>query len=285
MARLNSVLRGMFGPFRLRVSKDILFIASQFTVQQMMERDMFQVRLKNGKPIYLNEFLYPLMQGYDSVAMDVDVEVGGTDQTFNMLAGRTLQKKYHNKEKFVISTTLLENPITGKKLMSKSEGGFVALNDEPNEMFGKIMALPDQVMKQMFLDCTFVSMDEILKIEDEIKNGANPKNIKAKLAKEIVKIYHSEKDADEAEINFEKTFAEGNAPTDLSEIEADKEMKLVEIMLSEKIVESKTEWRRLVGAGAVTFMETGEKISDQEEKVKSGTYKIGKKRFLKIKIV
>jgi tyrosyl-tRNA synthetase len=131
---------------------DVVKLASNFTVQQMIERDMFQKRIEDKKPIYLHEFFYPLMQGHDSVVLDVDVEIGGNDQTFNMLTGRTLQKIARNKEKFVIPTTLLINPKTGKKLMNKSEGSAVWLDDEPKEMFGKIMSLADEAIVSMFTD-------------------------------------------------------------------------------------------------------------------------------------
>ncbi len=265
--------------------RDILKIASEFTVAQMIERDMFQKRIKENKPIYLHEFLYPLMQGYDSVAMNVDVEVGGTDQTFNMLAGRILQKKYNNKEKFVISTTLLENHITGEKLMSKSQNNYIALNAEPNDMFGKVMALSDVVLNQVFVDCTHVALSEIDEIEKQISGGMNPRDAKIRLAKEIVTIYHGEKQAEEAEQNFEKTFAKGGVPDDVVEVSVAEGTQLVDVLLAEKIIISKNEWRRLVEEGAVTYMDSEEKITEADAKVTSGSYKVGKRRFLKIKVL
>lgn len=243
---------------------DIIDIAANFTVQQMSERDMFEKRLKEGKPVHLHEFLYPLMQGYDSVAMDVDVEVGGTDQTFNMLAGRTLQKKYHNKNKFVVATTLLEDPITKKKLMSKSEGSFIALNDTASEMFGKVMALHDGVVKSVFVDCTFLPLDEIEKI-----TAGHPKEAKVRLAEEIVRIYHGNDSAEGAKKNFEKTFSNGGIPDEITTVRAKKGAPLSEIFLNAGVVSSKSEYSRLEKAGAI------------EEK-ENGIYRIGKHRFLKI---
>ena len=166
--------------------EDVIDIASNFTVQRMLERDMFEKRLKEEKPIYLHEFFYPLMQGYDSVALDVDIEMCGSDQKFNALAGRTLLKKYKNKEKFVFITTLLENPKTGEKMMSKSLGTGVFIDWDANKMFGSIMAQPDENMNQLFIDTTFLSLEEI----DEVMKSENPRDAKMKLAWEIVKIYH-----------------------------------------------------------------------------------------------
>ena len=169
-------------------------LASNFTMQQMMERDMFQKRIKENKPIYMHEFFYPLMQGYDSVALNADIEIGGTDQTFNMLVGRILVKNLQGREKFVITTTLLENPITKQKLMSKSLGTGIGLNESPIDMYGKTMSQADENIPQLFTDCTYIGMDEINKINKKLKEGKiNPRDLKMKLAYEIVKIYHGEK--------------------------------------------------------------------------------------------
>jgi tyrosyl-tRNA synthetase len=229
---------------------DLIDIASHFTVQRMLERDMFERRLKEEKPIYLHEFMYPLMQGYDSVALNVDLEIGGTDQTFNMLAGRMLQKVYDNRDKFVLTTTLLVNPLTGKKLMSKSEGGFIALNDKPNEMFGKVMALPDEVIVQIFIDCTHLPMETIRQMEKEIKNGANPKDYKMRLAFEIVKLYHGEKAAKEARDNFVRVFQKKEAPEEIP-VKKVKSEQLFEILVEAGLAESKSEARRLIEQGGV----------------------------------
>ena len=175
--------------------KDAVELASNFSVQQMIERDAFQKRIKNNKPLFVHEFFYPLMQGYDSVALETDCEIGGTDQLFNMMAGRTLLKRYKNKDKFVITTTLLENPETGEKLMSKSLGTGIGLEEPANTMFRKIMQLPDCALRQLFVDCTKMSMPEIDALMHDLGNGKNPRDIKLILAKEIVTMYHGEQEA------------------------------------------------------------------------------------------
>ncbi|MBI2054118.1 MAG: tyrosine--tRNA ligase [Candidatus Staskawiczbacteria bacterium] len=264
---------------------DILKLASSFTVQHMIERDMFEKRIQEGKPVYMHEFLYPLMQGYDSAAMDVDIEIGGSDQIFNMLAGRTLQKKINNKEKFVIATTLLENPKTGKKLMSKSEGGYIALSDAPAEMYGKTMALPDEVIVQVFTDCTLLSLSEIEKIKQELNAGINPRDIKMRLARELVTLYHSALKANSAEKNFVNTFQKKEFPEDVLEVLVPVGVPLRTILSEKKIISSYSEFSRLQKSGAVKDIQSGEKIMKPDFKVmKDMDIKIGKKRFLKIKV-
>jgi len=262
---------------------DVIKLASNFTVQQMIERDMFKKRIEEKKPIYLHEFLYPLMQGYDSVVLDVDLEIGGNDQTFNMLAGRTLQKIIRNKEKYVIPTTLLINPKTGKKLMNKSEGSIIGLDDEFQDMFGKIMALPDEAIIPVFIDCTYISTDEIEKIKQELASGTNPRDIKIRLAKEIVTIYHSKKEADKAEQNFINTFKEGGLPEKIDEVLAINGEALSDLSVRAGVVKSKGEFRRLILEGAISNQETSYKITDPNYKVISTSiFKIGKRRFLKV---
>lgn len=255
-------------------------LASQMTVQQMLERDMFSKRIKEGHPISIHEFLYPLFQGYDSVAMDVDGEIGGNDQTFNMLCGRNLMKSLKGKEKFVITMKLLEDN-SGKK-MGKTENNMLALSDSNEEMYGKILSWADGLIITGFELCTNVSLDEIKKISNDINSGTNPKEIKMRLAKEIVKIYHGEKKAKEAQENWEKTFSKKEIPEDVLEIKTNNKELFSEVLLKIKLVSSKTEFRRLVDEGAITKLETNEKIKDYNAIVKSGTYRIGKKRFCKI---
>jgi tyrosyl-tRNA synthetase len=262
---------------------DVIDLASNFTVQQMLERDMFQKRIEEKKPIHLHEFFYPLMQGYDSVVLDVDLEVGGNDQTFNMMAGRTLQKNLNNKEKFVLPTTLLVNPKTGKKMMNKSEGTAVWLDDKAEEMFGKIMSLADETIIPIFIDCTYVTMEEIEKIKQEMAGGVNPRDVKVRLAKEIVTIYHSKEEADKAEENFVNTFKDGGLPEKIDEVMATNGEALSELSVKAGLVKSKGEFRRLVLENAVSNQETGDKITDPNWKVIStAIFKIGKRRFLKV---
>ncbi|OHA91579.1 MAG: tyrosine--tRNA ligase [Candidatus Zambryskibacteria bacterium RIFCSPHIGHO2_01_FULL_49_18] len=244
--------------------EDFIKLSSNFTAPQLLERDMFQERLKSGNPLYFHELFYPLMQGYDSVAMDVDMEMCGNDQKFNALAGRTLLKKLKNKEKFVFITTLLENPKTGEKMMSKSQGTGVFLDWDSNRMFGGIMAQPDENMGQLFTDCTWLGLEEI----DEILKN-HPKEAKMRLAFEITKIYHSEEKAIKAQENFEQTFSKGGIPKDIKTVTAGKDTPLAEILLEHGVVSSKTEFNRLNKDGAIEEME-------------NGVYRVGKHRFLKI---
>jgi len=244
--------------------EDVLNLASNFTVQQMIERDMFEKRIEEGKPLYLHELLYPLMQGYDSVAMEVDMEMCGNDQKFNALAGRTLLKKLKNKEKFVFITTLLENPITKQKMMSKSAGTGIFLDLGSIMMYGAVMSQPDENMRQLFVDCTWLDLEEIEKI---LKN--HPKDAKMRLAREIVTIYHNKEEANNAEEDFEKKFSKNEVPKDVLTVSAKSNEKLVDILLKHNIVSSKTDFNRLEKAGAIEEME-------------NGVYRVGKHRFIKI---
>ena len=260
--------------------EEVLSLASKMTVQQMLERDMFEKRMEEGKPIHIHEFMYPLMQGYDSIAMDVDIELCGNDQTFNALTGRTLMKQMTGKEKSVIAMKLLEDS-TGKK-MGKSEGNMVSLIDTPEEMFGKIMSWTDGLIIPAFELCTDTTMEVINQIKHDLENGANPRDAKADLARSIVTLHHGAKKAEAAQIAFTSTFQKGEIPEDIKEYVAHTDESLGDIVLRAEVVASKSEWRRLVDEKAVTHLETDEKVIDPTSKPKSGTYKIGKRRFLKV---
>lgn len=268
--------------------EDIINIASNFTVQQMLERDMFEKRMEEGKPIYLHEFFYPLMQGYDSVVLDVDVELCGNDQKFNSLAGRTLLRKMKNKEKFLLITTLLENPVTGEKMMSKSLGTGVFLDETPNDMYGKLMSQPDENIPQLFVDCTYVPMNEIEKIKKQLKEGKiNPRDIKMNLAREITAIYHGEKEALKAEENFIKTVQNKEIPDEMEEFKfKDKEKDLVDLLLETKLVESKNDARRMIQQNAVKI--DGEIVNDVNLKIeitkKGKILQKGKRGFAKVSL-
>ena len=254
---------------------DVINLASNFTVQQMIERDMFQKRLKDGNPIHLHEFLYPLMQGYDSVAMDVDAELCGTDQIFNALAGRTLQKRLNNKDKFVIALNLIANPKTGE-LMSKSKGTGVFINLPPAELFGSIMAQPDPMLEPLFVNCTRIPMTE----KDALM-AKGPRDAKAAIAYDIVKRFHGEAAAKSATDAWSATFSKGGVPEDVQEVKLGVRL-VVDALLGVGIVASRTEWRRLVDGGAVQT-EKGEKIVDYDYKPsKTEVIKIGKRRFVKV---
>ncbi|MEK7117889.1 MAG: tyrosine--tRNA ligase [Patescibacteria group bacterium] len=263
-------------------------LASHFTVQQIIERDIFQKRIKENKPLYLHEFFYPLMQGYDSVALEADLEIGGTDQTFNMLAGRILVKDYQNREKFVITTTLLEHPITKEKLMSKSLGTGIGLDENPTDMFGKVMAMADETIIQLYTDCTNISFKEVKNIQQELEKGSNPKDIKTRLAEEIVAMYHGKEKARQARENFEKTFSKGEFPENARVVETEKGVKLGDILVENKIVSSKTEFRRLVESGAISSA-SGKKIENpnilaEELQEEGRKLRIGKKSFVIINL-
>ena len=257
--------------------EEVLELASHITVGQMIERDMFQKRMKDGKYIFLHEFLYPLMQGYDSVVMEVDAELCGTDQIFNALMGRTLLRKIKNKEKFVVAVNLMENPKTGD-LMSKSRGAGVFLNTSPGEMFGSIMAQPDEMIEILLINCTRVHKDEIKKI---IELG--PLGAKKRTAFEILKVIFTEKEAKRAEENFINTFQKKEIPEEMTELKEDGKT-LMDILVEAKILSSKGDFRRLVEEGAITDLEADKKITEVNFVPKSGMkFKIGKRRFVKIK--
>lgn len=265
--------------------KDFFKLLSSFTVQRMLERDMFQKRQKEGLPIWMHEFVYPLLQGYDSVAMDVDVEVGGTDQIFNMLIGRDLLKIYKNKEKIVIAGPLLTAEKNGKK-MSKSEGNVIALNDSPENMYGKIMALSDEAIIPCLKLCTEVSSEEIKKTEKNLKEKkSNPRDVKAMLAREIVKIYHNETASLNAEKEFERVFKEKKLPSSISKIYIkEKEINILDLLVKTKTTSSKSEAKRLI-------IQKGIKINGQVQedwkktiKIKKGTIiQAGKRRVVQLK--
>ena len=222
---------------------DVVKLASHVTVDQMLKRDMFEKRMAEGKPVYLHEFLYPLMQGYDSVAMDVDGEIGGNDQTFNMLAGRDLAKVLSGKDKFVITTKLLVDQ-SGKK-MGKTEGNMVSLDQTPSDMFGKIMSWPDELISTGFELLTDIPMNEIKSIGEKMFEGSNARDAKARLAEEIISSIHGKGKAAQAREQFFSTFKEGAIPEDAIKATVKKGEKLVDILLAQKVVSSKGDFRRL----------------------------------------
>lgn len=263
--------------------EELLRLASKITHSQAIKRDMFQKRIAEGKDLYLHELMYPMMQGYDSVMMNIDGEVGGNDQTFNMLVGRDLMKKLKNKEKFVITMKLLTDD-SGKK-MGKTEGNMVALNENADQMFGQIMSWADGLIAPGLELCTVLPMKEIEDIKTKLGSGMNPRDAKLVLAEEIVKIYRGIGKAKLAKKNFMSAFSEREVPKDIKEVNAKSGALLSEVLLSAQVVESKSEFRRLIEGGAVRNMETDEKISDQFYKIeKDISLKIGKHRFIKIKI-
>jgi tyrosyl-tRNA synthetase len=267
--------------------KDFFGLTFNFTAQQMIERDLFQKRIKEGKPLSLNEFFYPIFQAYDSVALKVDAEIGGTDQTFNMLIGRTLVERLLNKEKFVITTPLLINPKTNQKMMSKTEGNYIALNDTPKEISGKIMALPDENIIPCFEMCTIVPLQSINSLEKKL----SPMDLKKRLAFEIVKMYHSEKDAKNAEKEFERVFQKGKPPLhhiliyDIKK-EMTEKTDIIDVLTKSDLVSSRSEAKRLISQGGVDIDGTPITSHLSHLTIEEGTIiRAGKRKFLKIHLV
>lgn len=265
--------------------EEAIKLMAKATVGQMIKREMFRKRIKDGKEIYLHEFLYPLLQGYDSKAMKIDIEVGGNDQTFNMMVGRKLVKDYLNKEKLVIATKLLINPKTGRKLMSKSEGTFIALDDKFNQMYGKIMALPDEVIISCFELCTELPSREIKKMKERLKEKKiNPRDLKEKLAEEIVSLYHGKEKALMAEREFDKVFRKKELPAKIPEVEIkEKKLNILDLLVKTGLVQSKSQAKRLI-------LQKGVKIDRQiledwkifVEIKKGQIIQIGKRKFIKL---
>ncbi len=261
--------------------QNIVELAQKFTVQQMIERDMYQKRLKAGKSIGLHEFLYPIMQGYDSVHMEVDLEIGGNDQLFNMLAGRTLLKSYKNKEKFVLTTPLIEG-LDGRK-MSKSYGNTIDIMDEPKEMFGKVMSMSDDLIIKYFLLCTDVSLKEVDEIDKSLKDGNNPRDAKMHLAREIVALYHSREHGDLAEQEFINIFKKGGIPDDIPEFDINGDRNVIDLLELCQLIDSRGDAKRLILQGGVKIND--KKVENSNEVIhleKDMVIQVGKRRFAKI---
>ena len=254
---------------------EIVKLAGTFTVQQMLQRDMFEKRMQEGKPIGLHEFLYPLMVGYDSVVLDVDAEMGGSDQEFNMLAGRHLQHALHKRDKFVLTTKLIEG--TDGRKMSKTYNNCVYLEDSPGEMFGKIMSINDGLVKTYFECTTDVRMEVI-----DAMTQFRPRDAKETLAREIVKMYHGKEAAEKAAGDWINTYSKGGVPEHVLKIAVSGDIKVSDELVKLKVVESKSELRRLQDQGAVSSVLSGQKITNIDEAKPNETIRIGKHRFIEI---
>lgn len=254
---------------------DLINLSAHFTLQQIIERDMFQERLAQNKPVYMHEFFYPLMQGYDSVVMNVDVEVGGTDQTFNMLSGRDLMKKLRNKEKFVITCEFLMG-LDGQK-MSKSKGNFISLRDEPFEMYRKVMALHDNLIEHYY-DMIFDDQTS----ETLLKTQNDPMQSKKDLAFQIVAWLYDEDQANEASTEFSKVVQGDEVPSEIPQITLSSPVPLVDFLAEHTEITSKSEARRLIQQGGLSINE--EKITDiyHEVQPEEAVIKVGKGTFIKI---
>lgn len=259
---------------------ELLEIAGNFTLQQLIERDMYQTRIKNNESINMREFLYPLLQGYDSVAMEVDLELGGSDQLFNMLCGRTLVKNILHKEKFVMTTPLLEDS-QGRKI-GKSEGNVIALTDPPSELFGKIMSLGDDVIVKGMEYLTDIPMEEITSIAASLKTGDNPMEHKKRLAYEITKQLNNEGAAQKAQEEFEKTVQKKEVPTEIPilKFKTSDHVKVIDFVTMHNLISSKSEAKRLIEQKALS--QNNKIIENLNHEVEEGILQFGKRNFVKI---
>jgi len=271
---------------------DVLELSAHYTVARMLERDDFSKRYNSGKPIGIHEFFYPLMQGYDSVAIEADVELGGTDQRFNLLVGRKLQQEYGQEPQVVLMMPLLEG-LDGVNKMSKSLDNYIGVYDKPEDMFGKVMSIPDDMIIRYFELLTDVSIERLNEIKGKLaRDDFNPMELKKKLAHEIVKEYHNEEDAVNARQEFESVFSKGNLPEDIPVIEISKsdledgELWIVKLVAATGLVDSNSQARRMIKQGAVSINDKKyEKINLDIKVEDEMIIQIGKRRFAKIKLV
>ncbi|PIE42248.1 MAG: tyrosine--tRNA ligase [Gammaproteobacteria bacterium] len=268
-------------------SADMIKLAAQYNVARMLERDDFNKRYKAGQSIAIHEFLYPLVQGYDSVAMRADIELGGTDQKFNLLVGRELQKAYGQEQQCIITMPILEG-LDGVQKMSKSLGNYIGIFDAPNDMFGKIMSISDKLMWRYFELLSFKSQDDIDQLKQAARAGRNPRDIKFELANEIISRFHSQSAAKKAQATFIARFQQGRLPDDLPEVQltAGTPLAIANVLKDAGLVPSTSEGYRMIKQGAVKI--DGEKILSKDlrlEKGFNGVIQVGKRRFAKVAIL
>ena len=266
-------------------AEGIIKLASQYNLARMLERDDFNKRYKSNQTIALHEFLYPLIQANDSIALKADIELGGTDQKFNLLVGRELQRAYGQEPQVVITVPILEG-LDGKNKMSKSLDNYVGIDESPSEMFGKIMSISDELMWRWYELLSFKSIDEINALKTEQANGKNPRDIKIDLAKELIARFHDDQSANLAESNFINQFQKKNIPDDIEELSftiSESSIPLVNLLKDCGMTSSTSEAMRMIKQGAVRINE--EKITDTKHVISSGTsaiYQVGKRKFKKI---
>jgi len=268
---------------------DMVQLAARHTVARMLERDDFSKRYKSGQAIAIHEFLYPLVQGYDSVAMKADVELGGTDQKFNLLVGRQLQEAYGQKPQVILTMPILEGYTHGNEKMSNSLDNYIGITESPGEIFGKLMRIDDEKMWRYFELLSFRPLNEIEKFKQEVEGGANPRDIKFKLATEIVTRFHSEKLAQKAHNEFIARFQKGAMPENMRESDFDTrgegEAWIAPVFTANGLTSSNSELVRMVSSGAVRI--DGEKVTDRDKKITSGnTYvlQVGKRKFVRVTV-
>jgi tyrosyl-tRNA synthetase len=269
---------------------ELVKLSECFTVQQMLARRNFKDRFEEGKEISLREFLYPIMQGYDSVVVKADVEIGGFDQLFNLKAGRVIQDFYGMKKQHIMTCEMLEG--TNGDKMSTSQGNVINIVDEPNDMFGKIMSMKDGLIVKYMRLCSDAEKEEIEEAENFLVDKENnPRDLKLKVAKNIVTIYHGEAAAAKAETNFITAFQKKGIPDDVEEFfitEEEKELSFGDFLVSKKIIPSKSEWKRLIDSKSIKEIEVKDSeaeekiITDFKIKIYSGVFKVGKKKFIKV---
>ena len=264
-------------------SAEMIQLASQQTVARMLERDDFSKRYKSGKSISIHEFLYPLIQGYDSVVLESDVELGGTDQKFNLLMGRELQKQAGMEQQVILTMPILEG-LDGVQKMSKSLDNYIGIDDAPDDMFGKIMSISDELMWRYLELLSFESLDTIASWKIEVENGENPRNIKFRLAEEIITRFHSSAAAKQAQQNFINRFAKNKVPDKMPEFNFDSGIKIANLLKDTGLVNSTSDAFRMIKEGAAKI--EGEKIADRNLVPESGTaiYQVGKRKFARVTI-
>lgn len=264
-------------------TEGMIRLASNYTVARMLERDDFKKRFTGNQPIAIHEFIYPLLQGHDSVALEADVELGGTDQKFNLLVGRELQKSAGQKPQVAITLPLLVG-LDGEKKMSKSLGNYIGVAEAPNEMFGKVMSISDELMWDWYNLLSFRPLAEIAQLKQEVAGGRNPRDVKILLAKEIIARFHSEADADAAEQEFINRFQKGAMPEEMPEFTFEGEIGLANLLKEAGLVESTSEAIRSAQQGGVKI--NGEKVDDVRCNAAKGThvYQVGKRKFARVTV-
>ncbi|BCN94225.1 tyrosine--tRNA ligase [Thiomicrorhabdus immobilis] len=263
---------------------EMIQLAGKMTVARMLERNDFGDRYTSNTPIAIHEFLYPLVQGYDSVALDADIELGGTDQKFNLLMGRTLQGHYGKPQQCTLTMPILEG-LDGVQKMSKSLNNYIGIKDAPNDMFGKVMSVSDELMWRYYELLSFESIETIEALKQAVADGENPRNVKVKLALELITRFHSEEDAQNALKDFETKFSKNAIPDDIEEVTIQGEMPLANLLKEAGLVATTSDAHRMTKQGAVKI--NGEKVDDSRQLMPVGTtsvYQVGKRKFAKITI-
>jgi tyrosyl-tRNA synthetase len=262
---------------------DLIKLASNISVAQLIERDDFKNRLESGTELALHELLYPLMQAYDSVALEADVEFGGSDQLFNLLAGRALQKKLGQTPQIVFTCELLVG-LDGVKKMSKSLDNYVGFTDAPVDMYGKVMSLPDSLIAPYYKLCTEIDLGVIDELVKTLAAGANPRDAKASLAREIVRMYHSDAAALKAEDDWNKQFRDGGRPDDIAEFNVVHGTDIIDLLTESGMAPSKSDARRLIEQGGVRLDDKVVEAGDQPEIINGQILQVGKRRYLKLRL-